>query len=211
VPRTFLDHIAITAFSLEAGAAFVANALGVAPQAGGAHPRMATHNQLLRLGDATYLEVIAPDPAAPAPGRPRWFGLDALGPRSVPALSTWVVRSTDIQASAAAASEPLGGIEPMSRGALDWRITIPADGSVPLDGAAPALIEWHADAHPASRMEDRGCALALLEILHPDPDRVSRLLSSLALDAPVSVRRAEPGAAARLVAHIDTPQGRRVL
>ena len=141
MPRTFLDHIAITAFSLEAGAAFVADALGVAPQAGGAHPRMATHNQLLRLGDATYLEVIAPDPAAPAPGRPRWFGLDALGPRSVPALSTWVVRSTDIQASAAAASEPLGGIEPMSRGALDWRITIPADGSVPLDGAAPALIE----------------------------------------------------------------------
>ncbi len=210
MPRTFLDHIAITAFSLEAGAAFVADALGVAPQAGGAHPRMATHNQLLRLGDATYLEVIAPDPAAPAPGRPRWFGLDALGPRSAPALSTWVVRSTDIQASAAAASEPLGGIEPMSRGALDWRITIPADGSVPLDGVAPALIEWHADAHPAARMEDRGCALALLEILHPDPDRVSRLLSSLALEAPVSVRRAEPDAA-RLVAHIDTPQGRRVL
>jgi len=211
MPRTFLDHIAITAFSLEAGAAFVADALGVAPRAGGEHPRMATHNQLLRLGDATYLEVIAPNPAAPAPGRPRWFGLDALGPRSAPALSTWVVRSTDIQASTAAASEPLGQIEPMSRGALDWRITIPADGSVPLDGAAPALIEWHADAHPASRMEDRGCALALLEILHPDPDRVSRLLSSLALDAPVSVRRSEPGAAARLIAHIDTPRGRRVL
>ncbi|MFC4299142.1 VOC family protein [Castellaniella hirudinis] len=211
MPRTFLDHLAITAFSLESGTAFVADALGVSPQAGGEHPRMGTHNQLLRLGDTLYLEVIAPNPAAPAPGRPRWFGLDTLGAGSSPALSAWVARSTDIQATAAAAAEPLGPVESMSRGALDWLITIPADGSVPLDGVAPALIEWRADAHPASRMEDRGCALALLELFHPDPDRVSRLLSSLELDAPVSVRRAGPGAAARLVAHIDTPHGRRTL
>lgn len=211
MPHSFLDHIAITASSLEAGAAFVADALGVSPQAGGAHPRMATHNQLLRLGDTLYLEVIAPNPAAPAPDRPRWFGLDTLGPRSAPSLSTWVVRSTDIQAAAAAASEPLGPIESMSRGALDWLITIPADGSVPLDGVAPALIEWHTDTHPAARMKDQGCALERLEIVHPDPDRVTRLLSSLALDAPVSVRRAEPGAAARLVAHFDTPHGLRTL
>lgn len=59
-PRSFLDHITVTAFSLEAGAAFVSETLGVAPQAGGEHPRMATHNLLLRLGDAMFLEVIAP-------------------------------------------------------------------------------------------------------------------------------------------------------
>lgn len=211
MPRTFLDHIAITAFSLEAGAALVADTLGVETQRGGEHPRMATHNRLLRLGESIYLEVIAPNPAARSPGRPRWFGLDTLAPHALPALSTWVVRSTDIQASAAAASEPLGDLEPMRRSALDWLITIPADGSVPLEGAAPALIQWHADAHPAARMEDKGCALALLEIFHPDPERISRLLSSLELEAPVAVRQAGPGDPVRLAAHIDTPHGRRIL
>ena len=211
MPRTFLDHIAITAFSLEAGAALVADTLGVETQRGGEHPRMATHNRLLRLGESIYLEVIAPNPAARSPGRPRWFGLDTLAPHALPALSAWVVRSTDIQASAAAASEPLGDLEPMRRSALDWLITIPADGSVPLEGAAPALIQWHADAHPATRMEDKGCALALLEIFHPDPERISRLLSSLELEAPVAVRQAGPGDPVRLAAHIDTPHGRRIL
>lgn len=209
--RCFLDHITVTAFSLEAGAAFVRETLGVSPQVGGEHPRMATHNLLLRLGDTLFLEVIAPNPAVAPSSRPRWFALDRLGPRSPPSLSTWVVRTGDIRAAADAASEPLGAVEPMSRGALHWFITIPADGSVPLDGTAPALIEWQTDVHPASKLEDHGLSLAELEVVHPEPDRVSRLLSSLKLDAPVSVVAAPSGAAARLVAHIDTPQGIRIL
>lgn len=175
MPPSLLDHITITAFSLEAGAAFVVDALGVAPQVGGEHPRMGTHNLLLRLGESMFLEVIAPNPAV------------------------------------AASSEPLGQIEPMNRGALNWLITIPADGSVALDGAAPALIEWHTDGHPAAKLPDKGLSLAKLDIVHPDPDRVSRLLASLQLDAPVSVVPAPQGAPARLVAHIHTPQGLRVL
>lgn len=99
----------------------------------------------------------------------------------------------------------------MSRGALNWLITIPADGSVLLDGAGPALIEWHTDVHPAAKLKDKGLSLAKFEIAHPNPDRVSRLLSSLELDAPVSVLSAPSGTSARLVAHINTPQGLRVL
>ncbi|MBT0571005.1 VOC family protein [Curvibacter sp. CHRR-16] len=209
--RSFLDHITITTFSLEAGAAFVFETLGVSPQVGGEHPRMATHNLLLRLGDTTFLEVIAPNPSVSVPSRPRWFALDSLGPQSPPSLSTWVVRTSDIHAAAVASSEPLGNVEPMSRGALNWLITIPADGSVPLDGAGPALIEWHTDLHPAAKLEDMGLSLAKFEIVHPNPDRVSRLLSSLELDAPVSVLSAPSGTSARLVAHINTPQGLRVL
>lgn len=209
--RSFLDHITVTAFTLDAGAAFVFETLGVSPQVGGEHPRMATHNLLLRLGDTMFLEVIAPNPAAPVPSRPRWFALDSLGPHSQPSLSTWVVRTPDIRAAVAAACEPLGNIEPMSRGALNWLITIPADGSVPLNGAAPALIEWQTDVHPAAKLEDKGLSLAKLEIVHPNPDRVSRLLSSLELDAPVSVKPAPLGTSARLVAHINTPFGLRVV
>ena len=64
------DHIAISAQTLEDGVAAVEAALGVKMAGGGQHPHMATHNRLLGLGDL-YLEVIAIDPAAPAPAWPR--------------------------------------------------------------------------------------------------------------------------------------------
>lgn len=209
--RTLLDHITVTAFSLEAGAAFVTQALGVTPQVGGEHPRMATHNLLLRLGDTSFLEVIAPNPAAQAPSRPRWFALDRLTPQSPPALSTWVVRTSSIHTAVTTASEPLGNIEPMSRGSLQWIITIPADGSVPLDGTAPALIEWQTDNHPASKLDNQGLSLIKLEIIHPNPTRVSQLLTSLELDAPVVVKPTSIGTPAHLVAHINTRLGLRTL
>jgi hypothetical protein len=208
---TFLDHITITAPTLEAGAALLHNALVVTPQTGGEHPRMGTHNRLLRLGPALFLEVIAPNPAAPAPNRPRWFSLDHLQPDSPPALSAWVVRTNDISASAAAASEDLGLIEPMSRGHLNWHITIPPDGSLPMDGAAPALIEWHTDNHPAAGMPDLGLWLAHLTVFHPEPDRIRRLLASLNLSAPVNVLPPAPGTRTRLAAVIGTPHGFQML
>lgn len=206
-----IDHIAVTAPTLESGAAFVREVLGVSPEAGGAHARMGTHNLLLRLGDDRYLEVMAIDPAAPAPARPRWFALDALGAGSAPALAAWVARTDDIRGSVAGSSEALGVVDPMSRGALDWLITIAADGSLPLGGAAPCLIEWRSGGHPAARLRDQGLSLVELEIRHPEPDRVAGLLRSLDFSGPVSVTPAPAGSQPRLVAHIDTPRGRRML
>jgi catechol 2,3-dioxygenase-like lactoylglutathione lyase family enzyme len=205
----FIDHITVTAPNLEVGEEFVRQALGVTPVKGGEHPRMGTHNSLLRLGDTMFLEVIAPNPGAPRPDRPRWFVLDDLAVDSPPRLSTWVVRSTDIQATAADALESLGAIEPMSRGTLDWRITIPADGSVPQGGVAPALIQWQAAQHPAAGMRDWGLSLLALELFHPDPDRVRALLDSIELDGPVLVLPLPKGAPAYMVATINTPDGVR--
>jgi len=209
--RCFIDHITVTAPSLEVGAAFVRQALGVSPQVGGEHPRMGTHNLLLRLGDALFLEVIAPNPSTPAPTRPRWFALDTLRPDAPPALAAWVARSSDIHASASACPERLGNIEPMSRGTLDWLITIPADGSLPLQGAAPALIEWQTDVHPAVTLRDHGLSLASFALCHPEPERVARALASLGLERSVRVSATSAGSPPRLVAHIDTPKGLRVL
>jgi hypothetical protein len=203
-----IDHITVTAPSLAVGAAFVRNALGVSPQTGGEHPRMGTHNLLLRLGDTLFLEVIAVNPSAGQPARPRWFALDTLAPQSAAALATWVVRTDDIRSKVSAASEPLGNIEPMSRGPLDWLITIPADGSLPLDGVAPTLIEWHCDDHPARKLDDQGMSLVKLELFHPEPGRIAKLLQSLALEAPVSI---QAGPASRMVAHIQSPRGLRRL
>lgn len=214
--RKFIDHLVITAPSLDVGAAYVHDALGVSPQPGGEHVLMSTHNLLLHLGESTYLEVIAANPAAPRPTRPRWFALDRLAANAKPSLATWVARTGDIRAANEAASEQLGLIERMSRGALEWLITIPPDGGLPLDGVAPALIEWHSDAHPASHLEDYGLSLKKLELFHPYPERVLRLLESLAIDGPVVVEKSAVVArdapdGVRLVAHIETPLGLRTL
>lgn len=211
MPPCRIDHIVITAPTLEAGAERVRLALGVEPQAGGTHARMGTQNLLLRLGDSVYLEVIAPDPKAPLPCRPRWFALDTLAADAAPALAAWVARTADIEASVAACSEPLGHIEAMSRGALNWLITIPGDGALPMNGVAPALIEWQVDAHPAARLRDHGLSLIKLELFHPEPERIARLLLSLGLDGQLVVHPSTEGRGAGLVAHINTPQGPRQL
>ncbi len=211
MPFCQLDHITVTSPTLEAGAQFIWKTLGVKLQPGGAHPRMGTHNLLLRLGDAMFIEVISPDPHASAPGRPRWFGLDGVRSDTPPALTTWVACTSDIYNVVSAAAEPLGGVEPMRRGALDWLITIPADGSVPLDGVGPALIEWQTGPHPATRLDDLGLSLVKLEIFHSDPARVARLLGSIHFDGLVSLASQSSQETPYLVAHIDTPQGVRKL
>lgn len=211
MPRCHIDHIVVTSPSLERGADYLYQTLGVMPQPGGEHPRMGTHNLLLRLGDALYLEVIATNPRAPAPGRSRWFGLDSMKAVSQPALSTWVARSEDIRASTAGCPEPLGEVEAMSRGPYEWLITVPADGRVPLDGVAPALIEWRSAVHPASQLDECGCSLVELTVRHPDPVRVARLLNTLGLSE-VAVEPLPAGSTTpHLVAVIDTPQGRKIL
>jgi hypothetical protein len=205
-----IDHLVITAASLEVGAAFIKETLGVDPQPGGSHTSMGTHNRLLALGDSLYLEVISIDPALRAPDRPRWFGLDNLSDSSSPALCTWVARTTDIQSAAAHSSEPLGIVTPMSRGELNWLITLSPDGRVPLDGVAPALIQWPNGVHPAARLDDCGLRLVKFEILHPDPKRVQRLLSSVDMQDAISVA-ASSDKTSSLIATISTPEGVRYL
>ncbi len=207
----YVDHIIITAPDLEVGAEFVNQTLGVMPQRGGEHPRMGTHNLLLRLGEALFLEVISPNPAASRPERARWFALDSLAADAAPSLATWVARTTDLHTTAAVSSETLGLIEPMTRGTLNWLITIPADGSLPLGGIAPTLIEWQAEPHPAAKLEDLGLSLAKLELFHPEPDRIASLLKSIECQGPVSVFPTPKGVAPYLVAHINTPNGLRTL
>jgi hypothetical protein len=207
-----IDHITVVAPTLERGVAYVEEALGVAMGPGGAHPRMGTHNRLLRLGDDLFLEVIAIDPAAAQPARTRWFALDALTANASPRLATWVVRVDDVRAATAALSEDVGAIETLTRGDLNWLLTVPDDGSLPLSGLAPALIEWHTPVHPASRMPPSACSLRRLELFHPDPERLGALLGSMGLtDERVHVARIDAGREPTLIAHLDTPSGLRVL
>lgn len=177
-------------------------------QVGGEHVRMGTHNRLLRLGEKLYLEVIAADPKAPPPGRPRWFQLDEPDSIRTPRLAAWAARCDDVEAAAAASPVPLGKVEAMSRGSLEWLITVPEDGKLRLDGLAPALIEWRSKTHPGEMLSDLGCALARFEGFHASPEKVTGMLRAIGFEDEFPVSKRE---APRLVAHIATPAGPRRL
>jgi hypothetical protein len=209
--RCEIDHLVITAPSLEAGREYLRFALGVTPQIGGEHQRMGTHNCLVKLGDTLYLEVIAADPATPKPARPRWFELDALETNTPPRLATWVARVNDIEVALAASLVPLGRIEPMSRGQLNWLITIPEDGSLPLQGIAPTLIQWANGHHPASRLNDEGCSLVRLEGFHPEAERIAAMLKAVSFTGEFTIAPLSTHEKPCLVASIQTPGGLRIL
>lgn len=166
-----LDHLVVAARTLEEGAAWLQARLGVAPTAGGRHATMGTHNRLLSLGPDAYLEIIAVDPDAPAPGRPRWFALDDPAMRSRlakgPGLAHWVVRARDLASARAILGESVGEVLELERGDYRWRIGVPADGSLAEGGAFPTLIEWRGDRHPARDLPDAGCRLEWLTVRSP--------------------------------------------
>ena len=71
-----IDHLVFAAPTLAQGIEYIADLTGVTPRPGGKHAGMGTHNALVKLGERLYLEIIAIDPDAPKPARPRWFDLD---------------------------------------------------------------------------------------------------------------------------------------
>lgn len=164
-----LDHVIVAARNLAEGGDWVERRLGVAPVAGGKHAFMGTHNRLLRLGERCYLEVIAIDPEASAPGRPRWFELDRPAMRSRlelgPALIHWAERTPDIERAHAAGGGLHGEILAGERGEYRWRITVPRDGSLPGEGRLPTLIQWEGGRHPALTLPESGCEIVELETM----------------------------------------------
>ena len=157
-----LDHLVVAARTLEEGGAWIAERLGVRTVPGGRHELMGTHNRLLSLGERRYLEVIAVDPEAPPPPRPRWFGLDGAAMKARleagPALIHWVERTPDIEEALRDYPEAVEVLD-LSRGEYRWRIGVPPDGRLPCGGACPTLIQWQGALHPADRLPASGCEL----------------------------------------------------
>jgi hypothetical protein len=207
-----LDHITIAAENLADGVAYAESALGVKIPFGGAHPLMGTHNHLLRLGDSLFLEIIAPDPAAGALTRRRWFGLDDPALRAeiaaAPRFVTWVVATDDIETALREVPHAAGPAVTVTRGELTWLIGVPGDGSMPFSGAFPTIIQWPRGPHPASRMPDLGCGLVFCEIAHSQGAEIGRSLQPYLSDARV---RFTTAAKPSMSVTIRTPQGERRL
>ncbi len=186
-----IDHIIYIVAELEAGVDEIANLLGVRAARGGRHPDFGTHNALLSLGPATYLEIIAPDPTLRAPRRGMPFGIAA---NRMSRLATWALAVEDIQAIAEAAITTgvnVGALEAGSRIApdgtvLSWRLSDP--NAMSFDGALPFLISWSDTPHPAATAPCGG-EITGIRIEHPEADKLRKALLSLGVDS--EVKRAD--------------------
>lgn len=170
-----LDHVAVAGETLAAAQGHVEAALGVSLQQGGEHDVFFTHNMLLGLEAGLYLEAIAINPDGAVPTRPRWFDLDRFS--GAARLSNWICRCSDLDATLAALPDGFGAPVQLQRGNLRWRMAVPQNGVLPFDNCAPALIEWQGDAHPAARLEQKGCRMTGMTVKHPHAADLAALLA----------------------------------
>jgi hypothetical protein len=204
-----IDHIVLGARTLEEGAAFVQEHLGVAPKKGGVHEGFGTHNMLLGLGRGCYLEVIAPDPGQPQPPHPRPFDLDDPAVKVMleaePRLLAWVARTPVLDAVVARLGPRAGEVKSMTRGKLAWRMAFPPQRQ-DMDNLIPALIEWQGDS-AAQHLTDSHCRLLHLEAEHPEADAVRAALAERGLESVLKVKQSPH---ARLVARLRRADGTEV-
>lgn len=211
-----LDHLVVVAATLDEGVDWCERTLGITPGPGGQHALMGTHNRLFSIATddfpLAYFEIIAIDPAAPAPGRQRWFDMDDAAlqqrvRRYGPQLAHWVARVDDASRSVAALraqgidrGEVLTASRPTPRGLLQWQITVRPDGQRLYDGLLPTLIQWGA-MHPAAGMPASAVTLASFELRHPQTAVLTSALQAIGLHTAV---QAGP---ARLHVRLQTPRG----
>jgi len=208
-----LDHLTVIAPSLAEGVQHVRNCLDLDVPFGQRHAYMGTYNHLLQLGDGTYLEIVALDPEADAPTRRRWFGLNdqanvrfdwEQGRR----LRSWVARTNAIDALLATYGNILGEKLALPLLSSSFDFAIPNDGSLPLDGAAPSIIDRRGKLRAMNMIADLGARLVSFTLEHPDTAAIAALYEALTLDRPPEIVE---GPRLRYRANIDTPAGPKEL
>lgn len=110
-----------------------------------------------------------------------------------PALIHWV----------AAVNEPLPHALELTRGANRWQLTVPDDGSLPMQGVSPSLIYWHTPPPPTT-LNAAGVRLVTLRLGTPRPDQLRKALNRLDFTGEVEVYEAPQ---AELRAQLQTPDG----
>jgi catechol 2,3-dioxygenase-like lactoylglutathione lyase family enzyme len=209
---TRIDHLVVAARTLAEGLAWCRDTFGFEPAAGGEHPLMGTHNRVFRVDspafERAYFEIIAINPAAPAPGRTRWFDLDDANMRESlahgPRLIHFVANTNDVQASVAALAEHRivrGEVLSLTRGSLRWKMTVRPDGQRLFDGTLPTLLQWES-AHPCESLPASGITLQSLEAVHPEAGKLVTAYEAIGVTQ-VPVRSGEPN----LIATLATPNG----
>jgi hypothetical protein len=146
-----LDHIIVGFPNLEDGINRLFRVSGYRAAIGGSHPNRGTRNALLNLGNNSYLELLAPDPAQPA----------VVFHKEITSLTEltivgWAVRHKDLDQFAGLLAErgvpcatPIAGSRARPDGTtLNWRMLTLTDDR---KGNLPFFIDWDsASPHPSS-------------------------------------------------------------
>jgi Glyoxalase-like domain len=201
------DHLLLGVSDLDHGIDWLEQRTSVRAAIGGVHPGQGTRNALVSLGEAHYLEVIAPDPAQT---EGEWRAL--LSELDEPRLFNLAVKTSDVKNTAAAlrrsgvhAVGPRDGSRRTASGALlRWRV-LDVESPFQSDGVDPIpfFIEWATDSIHPSKNAPAGCLIEDLSFEHPRADELRTTLRAMGLEA--NIRTADR---ARIVAIIRTPKGR---
>lgn len=200
-----IDHLAFAATDLKEGIQHIEELLGVSVQPGGKHPAWGTHNVLLALGPAVFLEVIAPDPEREDAAVPPLFGINQL---TEPKLTAWAAKEDHLaerlaklkQSGIIFGAQQTGRRQTPDGRTLQWHLSDPL--TVVGDGVVPFLIDWGQTPHPAKAMPQQ-CRLLDLRIEHPQPKKITDILQLLDLGE-MTVTAAREAA---LIAAIQCPRG----
>lgn len=194
------DHFVVGISDLDRGMDRIEELTGVRPVRGGTHPHIGTRNALISLGEHSYLEIIAPDPAA-EPGnldpelKARFMDpllqMDTLTP------FLWAVGSSKLETTVdllekegISLSTPEPGARRKPDGSLlEWKasfVTRPAGKGLPF------YIQWIDPASAPPTDSPKGCVLKEFSLTGPDERLLQRMAQALALDV-AQVSTGEPG------------------
>jgi Glyoxalase-like domain len=195
------NHILLGAPDLDFRIRWVEERTGVRAKFGGNHPGAGTCNALLSLGNAHYLEIIAPDPAqANVPD------VRKLRELSTPRIIQWAVHTEDIAAAKSmveAAGIKTVGPQPGSRQRPDGKVLrwqkLEIEQTTPL---VPFFIQWEAGSpHPSSDSPRLGTAKSLY-FETPQPDELRRILHAAVVKADI-----RKSGVPRITLVVQTPRG----
>ena len=181
-----IDHVIVGTSDLDRGMAEIARLTGVRPAIGGVHPGQGTRNALMSLGEGTYLELLAPDPAQAIDNDElkALRGLTSLTPIG------WAVSGPSeagLRSRFTATGIALSPSEPGSRrrpdgSVLHW-VTFGYDALD--DPLAPFFLIWADPALHPSRTSPGNCRLGPIRIGHPAADQLRSAIEPLGLNVPI--------------------------
>lgn len=204
--RMRIDHLVWFCADLDDGKRYFAETMDCPPAYGGCHSGEGTRNSLLSLGAATYLEILAHDPAQDESSvEPELLRLTG------PGLYHWASGGADLSAlrinaiaAGLDASDIVTGGRALPSGArLGWKLF--GIRNHRFGALVPFFIDWTGSEHPASTAP-RGGSLANITVASPEPEKLRETYRVLGIEMAVAYA-ATPG----LAATITTRKGDLVL
>jgi hypothetical protein len=196
------DHLILGTRDLEEGMRQFEEKTGVRPMVGGEHPGRGTRNALASLGRGLYVEILAPQVAAPDSDAIR--DLRQLSDLTPLGWAAFVPDVADARRRLEAAGLSLSDVRPGSRARPDGRLLewTTFETTAPAIAGMPFFIRWGDGTTHPSQDAPAGCGVQRLRVVTPDAAAMKRAFAALDLDVAV-----EPGPRAGLDLWFACPKG----